>query len=169
MRSLALALLFAASPAIAAGPASPLKAFEFRGIVAGEPLTREQLAKCEPLMPGTLSCDHDDRKVAGIDVMSVGIFVTNNRLSSVSIMSDPIFFSVLTSAFKTKYGPPCRSALPRWVGELGNSRPNPTMTWCFRSGKLVAKMYGARLDVSEIDYTENTQAALPSAKPKVDF
>lgn len=170
MRALFLAISFVVVPAMPQKAGAPLKPFEFRGFVAGQKMSAEQEAHCRKSDFGPTFCeDQGDNKVAGVNVMSVYISASNGMISNVGIAADPIFFDVLTSAFKEKYGAPCKSYVSKWVGELGNSRPNPTMVWCFKSGKLTAKMYGARLDVSEIDYRDDNQPVYAKAKSAIDF
>ncbi|WP_343526746.1 hypothetical protein [Sphingomonas sp.] len=166
---LAMQLLALASASPQKKPSSvALKPFEFRGFVAGQEMTPEQAATCHKSGMTTF-CGPDDDRVAGVRVLSSYVSAENNRMVRIGISADPIYFGIITDAFKKKYGPPCLSSVEKWVSQTGIKRQNPVFTWCFKTGKLKAKMYGSTLDVSEIDYADVSEAPMKKPEPKIDF
>lgn len=156
-----IALLLAAAAA--------LKPFDYKGFVSGSPIDPSRLERCDESGPEECAGIIPDEQIDGYRPLLTSIFVYRAKLSSVSIMSDAIGFEHIVEAFKSKYGKPCATLLPMWTSRIGRPVPNPTLIWCFSGGKLTAKMHGADLTVSEVEYRDLNQPPAKARKPKIDF
>lgn len=168
MRILGLALLLFTNPADAQR-ARPLKPFEFRGIIAGQELTAEQMATCKEYEDHIPTCPFEKEEIAGVKTKILRFTVARKMLSTLDIWTDSREFPAVLSALKEKYGRACKSEITPWVPQLGNPRDNIIMTWCFKTGKLTAKMYTVRAEYSRIYYEDTNRAVDAIPKQKVDF
>lgn len=161
MRAIALAIgLLFASPT----HAQELKAFDFMGFTAGDPVPPEKLKKCGK--GAHVTCVEALAKVSNVYV-GYSVTVHDGRLSTVYIDAHPNSYSDLLRAFTAKYGEPCETKDAVWKNAAGAELTNPTTYWCFKSGKLMFAKYGARIDRMAIFYEDANKA--PERAPIINF
>ena len=150
--------------AVADGPAQDLKPFDFMGYVAGEPISPKELKKCGK--GGDVSCINPLVKVSNV---YVGYMLETHdyKLSTLYIDAHPNSYSALLEAFSAKYGKPCESTTAVWRNAAGAQIDNPTLNWCFATGKLSFAKYGSRIDKMAIFYEDANKRPKPT--PVINF
>jgi hypothetical protein len=137
-----------------------LPVFSFMGFNAGEIIPSARLKGCTKGVDRT--CIVPLVKIANV---YGGYMVTthNDKLSTLYIDAHPNSFDDLKAAFTAKYGAPCENATTPWRNALGANFDNPTLRWCFSTGKLVFQRYGQTVEKMNIFYEDEINK--PDVKP----
>lgn len=164
MRILAILALALALPAAAPPPKAPLPAFDFKGFVAGSVTPAEQLAKCGN--GAVQTCQNTNDKIAGVwAITSISFY--KGRMTEMLAVPPVDGFPIILRAFTEKYGQPCKTSTETWRNGMGAALENQVVTWCFATGKLDIKNFGATIDKMWVFYADDHVA--PEEKPKIDF
>lgn len=164
-----LLALFLVGPAYAQDATTklqkPLVPFEFKGIVAGQPVS--------PQAVGITGCSGDSIRTTCFQIDQVAgshaviqLQFRNGRLFALLVRGERDAFSDTIKALTAKYGDPCASETGNWRNGLGAVLDNPSFEWCFSTGELVATAIGDKLTEFTLAYLD--KGAEPEA-PKVDF
>ena len=159
--ALAIALL-------AAAPSSgDLPPFSFREHNAVQKYNLEALAAAGCKDNGySVRCTFTD-KIAGHFAV-IGIIVTNSRLSVLTVDGIRTDLPAILSAFRARYGEPCSTGSETLQNGLGYPIPSSTMTWCFKTGKMVLHERYMRADTFSIIYKDESNP-VPDVKVAPDF
>lgn len=162
MRAIILGLALVSTPALAD---EQLKPFDFMGYVAGEIIPPEKLKKCGKSAPDQ-TCLVPLVQVSNV---YVGYLLKTHdyRMTSLFIDAHPNSYTSLLDAFTAKYGQPCEVSEAVWKNAAGAELENPSLHWCFSTGKLTFSKYGAYINKMGILYKDVNQP--PESPPTINF
>lgn len=122
---------------------------------------------CKQDAGGEFSCSLTDA-VAGRWAVIFYHVNRDMRLTSLSFSGFREGIPDVLASLRTRYGLPCESGREEFVNGLGNRIPVETLTWCFRTGKLIFRERSGRVDSWGATYTD--EVARPNMPPgRVDF
>ena len=141
-------------------------AFEFKGIVAGEPINVGIFKSCYGPVAAAPTCSLADESAGGVKLYPrFGLY--RSRLSTVTATIHTSEYPTLKRALEAKYGPPTTEVPSSWQNKAGAVFDNLTTSWLFRSGTLALVARGTKIDESVLLYIDSN--APPDAPPVVDF
>lgn len=145
-----------------------LPPFSFRELVAGPnfDMNSPGFKECEK-KPATIVCTELFDSVAGAPAIT-SYTIYNRRLAQFWISTERANFLTMISAFTQKYGKPCNSQIKEVQNRIGNSFKSTELTWCFKTGKMVASEIGPRITHSSFMYNDDANSA-PTPPINVDF
>lgn len=156
-----------AVPKAAAPRAASLPVFEFKGFRGGEAIDPSLISVCEtPPAEGQIHCYSKDRIVAGIE-NSVSIYGYKDRMTMMIMLFEAHDFGTYLSAFRQKYGAPCKTSRPKWQNKLGGNFTNTVHTWCFKTGTLDLAAMSSSRDYGHVVYRDKFQP--PHKVAPIDF
>lgn len=143
----------------APAPVPVLPLFTFKDAKAGGSMDPTSLGRCEADgRPGKLKCVGKDGMVAGIRlIIPPYYYFYNNRLTSMLFLfnNEGVTFPTLLSAFRERYGAPCKTETEKWQNKAGAVFDNPTVTWCFKTGKLTLESMSTSRDYGDVMYSDD--------------
>lgn len=147
---------------------SDLPTFSFRELVAGPnfEMSSPEFKKCDK-KPNTIVCTELFDRVAGVPAIT-SYTIYNRKLAQFWISTERDNLPTLLLAFTQKYGKPCKTDVKEVQNRLGNSFKSTELTWCFRTGKMVASEIGTKITQSSVIYNDEVNAE-PAAPTPVDF
>lgn len=142
--------------------------FTFRELVAGRYFKMDSpgFKTCEKTS-STVTCTELFDRVAGVPAIT-NYTIYNRKLHKFWISTERENLPTLLQALITKYGAPCSRTSKTVQNRLGAEFNSAEITWCFKTGKMIASEIGPRITHSSIIYTDEVNAP-PAAPPKVDF
>lgn len=142
--------------------------FAFRELEAGRYFRMDSpgFKNCEKTSYAVTCTDLFDR-VAGVPAIT-SYTIYERQLYQFWISTERDNLPTLLQAFTAKYGAPCNRGSKTVQNGLGAEFSSAEITWCFKSGKMVASEIGSRITHSSIIYTDEVNAP-PAAPPNVDF
>ena len=154
------------TPALVIPGREKLPMFDFKDVVAGQPVNISSFKNCRQLGPN-VRCRPLSDTVAGIDPGFVTFEFYNSRLSKMDFDVHVSQAPTLIAAFTQKYGEPCKTEDQVWQSKLGAKFDNEAITWCFGSGNLILTLRGSRIDATTVVYFDLNKA--PAAAIPIDF
>lgn len=148
------------------GAAPPLPDFEFRGIKAGVEVDITKMKGCT-FSRNVFNCTTLGGEIAGQQIEAITFSFADQKLSMMLAVLPKAAFSDIVRAFTAKYGPACESTSETWANAAGAKFDNPTVRWCFGTGKLEARQLGSRLTEMQIVYADDNQPR--PERPLIDF
>ena len=146
-------MIFSALLSLAAA-ASDMPYFSFREHNTQGQYNLDSLrkAKCKDTPEG-IACSQTG-EVAG-HWATMAFLVVDLRLSQFSISGFRESIPDVLSALEAKYGAPCDSGKETVTNGYGGQFSSTTLTWCFRTGKMVFKERSSRIDSWSATYHDD--------------
>jgi hypothetical protein len=153
-------------------PKSSLQPFQFRDWRVGDPhiISDPRLAQCVKIEKG-VACKLSDNKIAGGDVIQIGVAFSARGLFAVEARFDAERADQVEAVLLKRYGQPCISEAKSAMNALGMTFPVRIRTWCFSDGKAFFRSIGKKRSEADFEFA-STDASIIDASgnlPKPDF
>lgn len=140
--------------------------FEFKGMVAGQPVDRKSAGLRGCIRSNNENVCIETTTVAGWPVAQT-VTLVNGYIASIKIGGHRSAHDSILSSFIVKYGEPCEVRNDVWQNAMGARLEYRLHKWCFSSGELTLREIGNRINSMEAEYIDRNMNRAHS--PVIDF